>query len=205
MYHRMLSVCFPNVFSIVSECFQNRPNTSRMLTSKGFLSERFPFRTLSVCFPIAFRTWRIDLKWTKLFPYAFRTLSESICHVLGPFAVFGKHMEPSTSKFSFWMHEELDACFPNIYRTCRMLLRILPEYTWMPQLEKLLELPNAVLYASIQSRTVSMLLEHTKCFPNIIRSLPKHPNSYSENKRNDIRSSVLGPLDDSVYETWYST
>ena len=39
-----------------------------------------------------------------------------------------------------------------------------------------------------------MFLEHTECFPNTIRSLPEHPNSYSENKRNGIRASVIGPL-----------
>ena len=39
-----------------------------------------------------------------------------------------------------------------------------------------------------------MLLEHTECFPNMIRSLPEHPNSSSENKRNGIRASVIGPL-----------
>jgi hypothetical protein len=41
--------------------------------------------------------------------------------------------------------------------------------------------------------TASMRLEHTKCFPNMIRSLPEHPNSYSENKRNGIQASVIGP------------
>ena len=60
---------------------------------------------------------------------------------------------------------------------------------------KLLELPNAVPYASVRSRTASMLLDHTDCFPNMIRSLPKHPNSYSENKRNGFRASVIGPID----------
>ena len=30
------------------------------------------------------------------------------------------------------------------------------------------------------SRTASMLLEHTECFPNLIRSLSEHPESYSE-------------------------
>ena len=49
MFHRMLPVCFPNVFSMVSEYFQNRANTSLMFISKGFLSERFlfAFRMLS--------------------------------------------------------------------------------------------------------------------------------------------------------------
>jgi hypothetical protein len=84
MYHRMFSVCFPNVFTMVSECFQNRRNTSRMLTSKGF-------RTLSVCFPNAFRTRRIDIEWTDLFPHAFRTFSA------GERIVFGKHSSCSMS------------------------------------------------------------------------------------------------------------
>ena len=35
-----------------------------------------------------------------------------------------------------------------------------------------LELPNAVPYASVRSRTAIRLLEHTECFPNMIRSLP---------------------------------
>ena len=56
-----------------------------------------------------------------------------------------------------------------------------------------LEIPNAVPYASVRSRTVSMLPEHTECFQNMIRSLPDHPNSYSENKLNGIRASVIGP------------
>ena len=29
-------------------------------------------------------------------------------------------------------------------------------------------------------RTASMLLEHTECFPNLIRSLSEYPESYSE-------------------------
>ena len=29
-------------------------------------------------------------------------------------------------------------------------------------------------------RTASMLLEHTECFPNLIRSLSEHPESYSK-------------------------
>ena len=51
----------PNAFRMFSVWFQNGPNISHMLTSKGFLSERFP---------TAFRTRRIDLEWTELFPHA---------------------------------------------------------------------------------------------------------------------------------------
>ena len=69
-FPQCITECFPfvyrtNVFSMVSECFQNRPNTSRMLTSKGFISERLPN---------AFKTRRIDLEWTELFPHAFRRI-----------------------------------------------------------------------------------------------------------------------------------
>ncbi|KAG0710060.1 hypothetical protein GWK47_023570 [Chionoecetes opilio] len=144
-------------------------------------------------------------------PNSLRMLSarfpESIRHVLGPFGVFGKHTEPSTSKFSFRMHQELDACFPGVFRTCNMLLECFPNtsrihmdatFGWSMKIifnmhNKFLELPNAVPYASVRSRTASMLLEHTECFPNMIRSLPEHPNSYSENKRNGIQPNVIGP------------
>jgi hypothetical protein len=130
----------PNVFRLFSECFQY---SFRMLSEQTEYFphvdfERISFRTRSVCFPNAFRTRRIVLEWTELFPHAFRTFSEIIRHVLGPFGVFGKHTESSTSKLSFRMHHELDACFPNVFRTCRMLLecsRILPENTWTPHSE----------------------------------------------------------------------
>ena len=52
MYHRMLSVCFPNVFSMVSECFQNG------------------FRMFSVWFQNVFRMV------SECFQYGFRMLSE---------------------------------------------------------------------------------------------------------------------------------
>ena len=41
--------CFPFASRMISVCFQNRPNTSRMFTSTGFLPERIPydFRMLS--------------------------------------------------------------------------------------------------------------------------------------------------------------
>ena len=114
---------------------------------------------------------------------------------------------PITSKFSFRMHQELDACFPNVFRTCRMLLECFPNtsrihtdvtFGWSMGIilnmhNTFLELPNAVPYTSVGSRTASMLLEHTECFPNIIRSLPEHPNSYSESNRNGIRPTVIGP------------
>ena len=151
----------------------------------------------------------MDRTLSACFPHAFRTFSENIRHVLGPFGVFGKHTEPSTSNFSFPMHQELDECFPNVFRTCRMLLERFPNTSrihmdatlgWSMTIilnthNQFLELPNAFPYASVRSRTASMLLEHTECFPNMIRSLPEHPNSYSENNRNDIRASVIGPLD----------
>ena len=111
-------------------------------------------------------------------------LSESIRHVLGQFRVFGKHTEPSTSTFSFRMHQELDTCFPSIFRTCRMLPECFPNtsrihmdatFRWSMKIilnmhNTFFELPNAVPYASVRSRTAHMLLEHTECFPNMIRT-----------------------------------
>lgn len=43
------NICFPFSFRMLSVRFLNRPNTSRILISKGFFSERFPyvFRMLS--------------------------------------------------------------------------------------------------------------------------------------------------------------
>ena len=35
--------CFPFASRMISVCFQNRPNTSRMFTFTGFLPERFPY------------------------------------------------------------------------------------------------------------------------------------------------------------------
>ena len=85
VYHRIFSVCFPNVFSMVSECFQNRPNTSRMLTSKGFLSERSPyaFRMLSDHGESISNGPNSFL----MFPHAFRTILKTI----------GKHSSRSRS------------------------------------------------------------------------------------------------------------
>ncbi|KAG0712531.1 hypothetical protein GWK47_002084 [Chionoecetes opilio] len=85
-------------------------------------------------------------------------------------------------------------CFPNTSR-----IHMDATFGWSMKIilnmhNKFLELPNAVPYASVRSRTASMLLEHTECFPNMIRSLPEHPNSYSENKRNGIRPNVIGPV-----------
>ena len=85
-------------------------------------------------------------------------------------------------------------CFPN---TSRMHMDA--TFGWSMKIilnmhNKFLELPNAVPYASVRSRTASAILDHTDCFPNMIRSLPEHPNSYSENKRNGIRASVIEPL-----------
>ena len=92
----------------------------------------------------------------------------------------------------------------NIFCTCHMLLDCFPNthgrHIWMvyenyfEHAQQFLELPNAVPYASVRSQTASMLLEHTEYFPNMIRSLPEHPNSSSESKRNDIRASVIAPL-----------
>ena len=48
MFHRMLPVCFPNVFSMVSEYFQNRANTSLMFFHK--VSVPNAFFLLSQCF-----------------------------------------------------------------------------------------------------------------------------------------------------------
>ena len=114
--------------------------------------------------------------------------------------------------------QHLQIFIPNAPRTRRMLPerfpympcapRMLPEYfpnthgrhirmvdeNYFEHAQQCLELPNAVPYASVRSRTASMLLEHTECFPNMIRSLPEHPNSSSENKRNGIWTSVIGPL-----------
>ena len=104
------------------------------------------------------------------------------------------------------MHQELDACFPNVFRTYRMLLQCFPNisrihmdatFGWLMTIilnmhSNFLELPNAVPYASVRSRTASVLIEHTECFPNMIRLLPEHINAYSENKRNGIRASVIG-------------
>ena len=106
------------------------------------------------------------------------------------------------------MHQELDTCFPNVFCTLCILLecflntsRIHMDVTfrWSMKIilnmhNTFLELPNAVPCASVRSRTADMLLEHTKCFMNMTRSLPEHPNSYSENKQNGIWASVIGPL-----------
>ena len=143
----------------------------------------------------------------KIIRKAYWKRSGSIRHVLGLFGVFKKHMEPSTSKCSFRMHQDRDACFPDVFRTCRMLLECFPNisrihmdatFGWSMTIilnmhNTFLDLPNAIPYSFVRSRTASMLLEHNECFPNMIRSLPEHPNSYSENKRNGIRASVTGP------------
>ena len=82
----------PNVFRLLSECFQYGFRMLSELTESfpHVDFERFPFRTLSVCFPNAFRTRRIDLEWTELFPHAFWKRSERLRHLLCP---FGKHTE----------------------------------------------------------------------------------------------------------------
>ena len=110
---------------------------------------------------------------------------------------------PAPPKCSFRMHQELDACFPNVFRTCRMFLEysrihMNDTFRWSIKIilkmhKKLLELLKVVPYASVRNRTTSVLLEHTESFPNMISSLPENPNSYSENKRNGIRTSVIGP------------
>ena len=64
MYHRMVSAWFPFAFRMFSVYFQNRPNTSRTLTS------------LFVCFPNVLRTRRIDRMQQELDAYfqnVFRT------------------------------------------------------------------------------------------------------------------------------------
>ena len=67
----------PNAFRLFSECFQYG---FRMLSEQTEYFphvdfERFPFQTLSVYCLNAFRTRRIDLEWTELFPHAFQTFS----------------------------------------------------------------------------------------------------------------------------------
>jgi hypothetical protein len=49
-------------------------------------------------------------------------------------------------------------------------------------------------YPTLSDYPYSMLPEYTECFPNTVRSLPEHQNSYSENIWNGIRPSVNGPL-----------
>jgi hypothetical protein len=80
------------------------------------------------------------------------------------------------------MHEELDVCFPNVFRTRRMFLECNPNTSRihlqatfgrsiniiLSMRNTFLELPNAVLYASVRNRTASMLR------PRIHRILPEY-------------------------------
>jgi hypothetical protein len=105
------------------------------------------------------------------------------------------------------MHQELDICFPNVFRTRRMFLECFPnthtghirkvDENYFEHANTFLELPNAVPYASIRNRTASMLLEYTECFPNTVRSLPEHQNSYSESIR-----LVLGAFGMKMWRCW---
>ena len=88
MYRRMPSVCFPNIFSMVSECFQNGPNICHMLTSKGFLSKcreiywsrggrkAYGTQRLQIFIPNGPRTGRMFPERFSYMPYAPRLLPE---------------------------------------------------------------------------------------------------------------------------------
>ena len=52
---------------------------------------------------------RNSFRASVIAPLGFRKRSERVRHVLCPFRVFR-------------MHQELDACFPNVFRTCHMLI-----------------------------------------------------------------------------------
>ena len=70
MFHQMLSVCFPNDFiisfridRILPACWLRKasfPNVFLMLRIRRI------FQTLPVCFPIALRTLRIELKYNQI-------------------------------------------------------------------------------------------------------------------------------------------
>ena len=183
----------PNAFSLFSECFLY-----------GFImlseqTEYFPHVDFER-FPNAYRRRRINLEWSELFPHAFRRVLNT----------FGKHSSCSRSirgvrKAYGTQHLHIFISnAPRTRRTCRMLLECFPNTSiihmyatigWSMKIilnmhNTFLELPNAVPYASVRSRTASMLPEHTECFPNMIH---EQPTSYSEHKRNDIRASVIGP------------
>ena len=164
---------------MLSECFQNTTNRPMM------------DRTLSACFPHAFR----------------RILK-----------TFGKHSSYSRSVRKAYGTQHLQIFIPNAPRTRRMLpehflympyaSRMLPEYFPNTHRRHIRMVDNNYfelaqhIFGSTECRFVcirmepkaSMLPEHTGCFPNMIRSLPEHPNSYSEKKWNGIRASVIGPL-----------
>ena len=76
---------------------------------------------LSICFPNAFRTQRIDVEWTKLFPHAFRIILKT----------FGKHSSCSRSIWGVrkaYGTQHLKILILNAPRTKRMVPRMLPEY-----------------------------------------------------------------------------
>ena len=107
--------CFPFASRMILVCFQNRPNTSRMFTSTGFLPERFPydFRTLSeygelkkyipkLCSEILLFLLRFTASMPGhtmaespiLFEFCgHHRHSERVRYVLGLFGVFGKNTE----------------------------------------------------------------------------------------------------------------
>ena len=121
LLHRMLSVCFPNDFSMLSEQAEYFPHVH---------IDRFPPRTYSVWFPNAFRIRRIEkniytetmfrdivlsvalhrfdarthngrishIIWILRTSPAFGKGSERVRYVLGLFGVFGKNTEHTGSE-----------------------------------------------------------------------------------------------------------
>jgi hypothetical protein len=158
--------------------FRNCPNFSLNV----FITECFPFdfRIFSVWFPKGFRIHQMVSEYTEYFPHTFRTRridlecnttrSETILEGLWLFVIHaaaymrnnGKDTEPSTSQCSFRMPQELDVCFPNVYRTRRMFLECFPNTSRihmqatfgrsmkiiLNMRNKFLELPNAVPYGT---------------------------------------------------------
>ena len=84
----------------------------------------------------------------------------------------------------FWKHTEHTVYSESVRAVRKMSMKII-----LNMHNKFVGLPNDRPFASVRSRTA---IEHTECFPNMIRSLPEHSNSYSESKRNGIRPNVIG-------------
>ena len=167
-----ITECFLFPFRMVSVCFQDILHTSRIFISKGFFSERFPNK----------ENWsRIDQTLSACFPNTTIYIRKAFVMFWDRSGCSESTQITSASELLFQMNQELDECFPNVFRTCMPYIpRMLPEYfsNILDTIHKVDE--NYFEHAKkIPSLTANMLLEHTECFLNMLHLLSVcFPNTY---------------------------
>ena len=153
---------------MVSECFQNTPNTSRMLTSNAL-------RMLSECFQNTANRPRMDRTLSVCFPHSFRIILKT----------FGKHSSCYMSIRGVrkaYGTQHVQIFIPNALRTRRMLPERFPYIPYAPRvcctlgwsLKIILNMHNR-FFGATECRSVCTRTEpNSQYAPRTHRMLPEY-------------------------------